>query len=589
MKTINRRDFIRASAAGFGLAIVSTGLSSCSQLSSASGKDKRLPVSFDHGVASGDPLTDRAIIWTRLSVANAEDTTIAWEVREAHTNKRVINGEATVTAQTDHTIKIDAAGLEAGRAYRYRFSSNGVASPQGYFKTLAIGDVASAKFAVVSCANYPAGYFNVYGAIGKRQDLDAVLHLGDYIYEYGSGGYATERAAELGRELATDNNTETLTLSDYRKRYALYRSDQQLQACHQAHTFITVWDDHEITNDAHISAAENHDASEGDYQSRKLQALQAYFEWMPIRPASQEDGDYKSYRQFSYGNLLDLYMLDTRIVGRDPQLEYKNYLGEDGFKAKQFNQDLADPNRNLLGLDQLRWLQNAMTDSKATWQVLGQQILMGRMNLPAAIVTRQMSFEEYGLTATVAQIAARLKAGDSSVTEQEKQVYIANQQVLNDKNLALIQQAAIPYNLDAWDGYTAERERVLATAKQLRKNFVVLAGDTHNAWANQLTDNSGSNVGVEFATSSVSSPGLESYIGLDDINAAINFEQNITRIVDGLHYHNSYDRGFLEVSFTPNAATAEWLFVDTVHATDYTINEARGHRMVVPVNSHQLA
>ena len=576
MARLTRRDFLKASALGMGAVAISTGLAGC-----VLDSDDKRRVDFTHGVASGDPLQDSVILWTRAVPERGSKVKVGWEIAtDAEFSSVVRSGTAETTEAHDFTIKVDAQGLMPGQRYYYRFRSSGATSPVGAATTLPEGSVEQVRLAVVSCSNYPAGYFHVYREVAKQADLDAVIHLGDYIYEYSSDpdSYASEDARALGRTFPENNNRELLTLADYRRRYAIYRQDPDLQLAHQRLPFIVVWDDHEVANDTWRNGAENHDDSEGDFNQRKLSALQAFFEWMPIRPVI-EGNDEAIYRSFRFGDLVDLHMLDTRIIGRDQQLDYLNYLSESGLNAQQFMADVTDPNRTLLGTEQRLWLQNKLATSSGRWQVLGQQVLMGRMDLPAelllGIATGNVSELPQAL-AELATIKFRALQGDPTLTEQE---------------LSRISTAA-PYNLDAWDGYQAEREVVLGMARQLDKNLVVLAGDTHNAWANNLKDMNGNQVGVEFATASVSSPGLEDYLGLPDALIA-DAEQGIGLLVDGLDYLNINQRGYMVVTFTQDEALANWYFVDTVKSREYTVDSSRsaarktlpgaGNRMVDPV------
>jgi len=330
---------------------------------------------------------------------------------------------------------------------------------------------------------------------------------------------------------------------------------------HAAVPLIAVWDDHEVANDAWQDGAENHDTlTQGDFADRKLAALQAYFEWLPIRPFNANDRE-TIYRSFHYGDLVSLYMLDTRIIGRDEQLDYLDFLTQDGINASAFAAAVGDPNRTMLGMEQRNWLQQQMAGSLATWQVLGQQVLLGRMNLPAELLadildpdaaTLLLKFEE------LAQIKGRLLMGDPTLTDAEK---------------ARV-QTVLPYNLDAWDGYAAEREVILGTARQLGKDLVVLSGDTHNAWANDLRDLEGAAVGVEFATASVSAPGLEDYLQLP-AEFVSDAEQAIQLLVDDLQYLNANQRGYLVATFTRDEARADWRFVTTVKDTEYALDASR--------------
>jgi len=561
MTKLTRRDFLKASAMGMGAVVVSTGLAGC-----VFDSDDKRSTEFTHGVASGDPLADGVVLWTRV-VPNKEfekAVSVAWEVATDSGFENLIHsGTAEARNAHDFTVKVDVRGLTSGQTYYYRFRTSDSQSPVGKTLTLPEGSVDSVRLAVVSCANYPAGYFNVYREISKRDDLDAVVHLGDYIYEYSSeaGSYAAADAAALGRTFPADNDVELITLKDYRRRYDIYRSDADLQALHEKVPFIVVWDDHEVANDAWQNGAENHNADEGEYGTRKLEALQAYFEWMPIRPVF-EGNDEAIFRTFRFGDLVDLHMLDTRHMGRDEPLNYLDYFSSDGsLNQAQFIADVGSQSRTLLGAEQLLWLQSSMGYSTAKWQVLGQQILMGRMNLPAELLVAIATENFAGLPQALgelAQLKGRKLAGDPTLTAAE---------------LARIETAA-PYNLDAWDGYQYEREVVLGTAKQLNKNLVVLAGDTHNAWANNLKDFNGDQIGVEFATSSVSSPGLEEYLQLqaDQVAGA---EQGIGLLADDLDYLNLNQRGYMMVTFTTDEARADWYFVDTIKARDYAIDATR--------------
>lgn len=512
------------------------------------------PVKFKHGVASGDPTQTQVIIWTRVTPSDeASSPRALWLVaKDRHFRHVVRYGFVKTDAGKDFTMKVDVEGLQPGRKYFYKFialNKQGrlIDSPTGKTRTLPEGHVESFKLAVFSCSNYPAGFFHAYEEAAKQRDVDAVLHLGDYIYEYGMGGYATEDAEAMGR--IPNPLTEIISLQDYRTRYAQYRSDKALQRLHKKKPFICVWDDHEITNDAYKDGAENHNEGEGLFSDRKAAALKAYYEWMPVREGEVSD---QVYRQFEVGDLLSLYMLDTRLVARDKQLDYADYIDPltGGFNGEAFVADVSNPSRQLLGQEQLNWLSNGMATSGATWQVLGQQVLMGRMLLPAAVATQQISLGDYAALAELAQ---------------------TNPELLTPEQLAILQLPSIPYNLDAWDGYAYEREVLFGTVQALNKNMVCLAGDTHNAWANNLEALDGSAVGVEFATPGVSSPGLETYLPEDPLAVAA----GVTQLVEPLKFANTGDRGFMTVELTHQKVTAEWIFVSSVKSSDYTVlNEA---------------
>lgn len=562
MTKLTRRDFLKASAAGFGAAVLSTSLIGCSS-------DTREPlplpyrVQFLHGVASGDPATDAIILWTRVS-ADAATVPVSWQLAQDKDFKQIVrSGDTSTSAQSDYTVKIDVRDLNAGTEYYFRFRAGTVTSAVGRAKTLPAAGVNAVKLAVFSCSNYPAGYFHVYAKAAEITNLDAVIHLGDYIYEYGADGYASENAAALGRQ--SQPATEILSLADYRTRYSQYRTDSALQQLHAAAPFIAVWDDHEITNDTWRDGAENHQPDEGDFTQRKQAALKAYFEWMPIRPAAAND-ELTIYRQFEFGDLVNLMMLDTRVIGRDEQLSYASYTDpvSGQLDSARFSADLMQANRTLLGNEQLQWLLDKLSQSEARWQLLGQQVLMGRMLLPAAIATQQLSINDFAELAALAQLAARAQAGDPSLSAEQLAYLQANQHRLTPQVLTLLQLPPIPYNLDAWDGYPAEREQILLQVKALNKKLIVLAGDTHNAWANHLDAADGSPVAVELATSSVTSPGLEQYIGLADRAAAAATEAGLVQLVAGLQYINAYDRGFMLLNINRDSVRCDWLFVDSI-------------------------
>ena len=535
----SRRHFLKTVAAGSTVAVTGIGLTGCNLADI---------VSFSHGVASGDPLADRVIIWSRLTPQFPAHYPINWQVA---TDRRFANivksGSVTAGAERDYTIKVDVDGLMPATEYYYRFEFFGKTSAVGKTKTLPVGDVSSVRMAVFSCSNYPAGYFNVYREAALRDDLDAVLHLGDYIYEYEKDGYASEDALSLGRVSVPAH--ELRTLDDYRKRYAQYRSDSDLQALHAKVPFIVVWDDHEISNDTYKDGAENHDPmTEGEFYVRRSAAIQAFYEWLPLREQDAQQPE-RIYRSFDFGNLLSLHMLDTRVIGRDKQLDYAGYFDTQtgAFDGAGFQADLGDVNRQLLGAEQTQWLQSQMAASNAQWQILGQQVLMGRMDIPAPLVTQQISFSDY------TSLLIKGQAASAELSPQEQ---------------AILAQPAIPYNLDAWDGYFVARETVLQTALQLDKNLIVLSGDTHNAWANDLKDMHGNQAGVEFATSSVSSPGLEDYFPNEQPDAVA---AGLTQMIEPLKFANTELRGYMLLTVTPESAQADWHFVDTVKSGQYSM------------------
>lgn len=574
--SISRRELIQKSLASFGALSIPVSLTACG----SDNNDSTSPttkVEFLHGVASGDPLKDRVILWTRIT---PQDTSlrleVVWEIATDDKFTQVINtGKVQTASAQDFTVKVDADKLKSGQTYYYRFKFGSVISPVGRTKTLP-ETTSSVQFAVCSCSNYPAGYFYVYKEMAK-QEVDAIIHLGDYIYEYGKDGYATEEAVKLGRTLAADNDKEIIKLDDYRKRYALYHTDSDLQAAHARHPFIVIWDDHELANDAWKDGAENHQANEGNFLDRKLAALQAYFEWMPIRPVSATD-HLNIYRQFDFGSLVQLTMLDTRILARDKQLDYANYMTASGLDIAKFQTDLTSTTRTLMGYTQREWLQKKLAQSTATWNVLGQQVLMAKMLIPAELLLSLSAITSGNVTAEtlvkmnqqiieLVTLKVRLKSGDPTLTAAEK---------------ARVTTVA-PYNLDAWDGYYAEREILYGTLKTLNKKVVVLAGDTHNAWSADLHTQAGDFVGVELATSSVSSPGMEKYLSIP-LAQLQQFEMAFTTLIDELNYTNLNQRGYLKVSFTAQQVQADWVFVNSIKEKTYTVDTARAHQVVLNNN-----
>lgn len=582
MPPIDRRNFIRHAI--FGSSALASGLLTGCNNDDNDSVATATAASFTHGVASGDPLADRVILWTRvLPSTNATSTSVTWEVASdaAFTNV-VSKGETKTDAARDYTVKVDATGLTAGNTYYYRFKADGSTSPVGTTRTLPQASPDEVKLAVFSCANYPAGYFHVYAEAAKRDDLFAAIHLGDYIYEYPAGAdqYASADAEKLGRVSLPAN--ELVKIDDYRQRYAQYRSDKDLQAVHAKLPFICIWDDHEIANDTWKDGAENHTAAtEGDFALRRAAALKAWQEWLPVREQDASN-PLRAYRSFDFGTLLSLHMLDTRAGGRDKQLDYATYIDPTtgAFNATTFAADMADPTRQLLGAEQMAWLQSQLAASGATWQVLGQQILMGKMYLPSPLLTPTpqkptVSFAQYGVLAaafiTYQTLVARLTAAGTPITPENllaAGMTAAQLTIVNDPvNQAIIAAPSIPYNLDAWDGYAIARETVFGTARALDKNIVVLSGDTHNAWASDLQDVSGNAIGVEFATPSVSSPGLEEYI--PDTKPA-ELAAGVQQLIPTLAYADTAQRGYMVLSVNATEAKADWYFVSSVKTSTYT-------------------
>jgi len=398
---------------------------------------------FYHGVASGDPMSDRVIIWTRVTPdTNQINQTIVvnWRVATDTGMISIVQSGAVLTdSSADFTVKVDVTTLLPNKFYYYEFQTASYLSPRGRTKTNPISNADSLRFALVSCANYEAGWFNVYASLLQRSDFDAVLALGDYIYEYNTGGYSPNAA--VNRQWSPAN--EIVSIADYRMRYSTYRLDDDLQRLHQQFPFIIVYDDHEFTNDAWMNGAQNHTpGTEGPWSARKAIASKAFFEWQPIRVTNTSNPT-QIYRSINYGSLIEFMMLDTRVAGRDLQ-------------AGTTGATVTSPTRQLLGTTQYSWLASKLSASTAQWKILGQQVMM-----------------------------APLKVLGNAV------------------------------NGDQWDGYPAERDRIYNHVLTNNiSNLVVLTGDIHSSWANDLPTASyngstgGGSAGVEFVTPSVTSPGL---------------------------------------------------------------------------------
>jgi len=388
---------------------------------------------FAHGVASGDPLADAVIVWTRVTEPGAPSVAVEWLLsKDPELDSVLKSGLVTTTADTDFTVKVDVTGLEAGTTYYYAFRVGKRRSLAGRTRTMpAVAE--RARIAFTSCANYQNGYFNVYGAIAKRLDLDLWVHLGDYIYEYKAGEYADPNLAAARSHLPAN---EAISLQDYRTRYAQYRGDPDLQLLHRQHPLVVVWDDHEFANNAYVDGAQNHDPSEGDWNDRKRAASRAFLEWLPIRVATADPVP-KIFRTFKFGSLFDLIMLDTRMIARAKQ------AGDDDTSVG----DPAvwrDPTRQLLGSEQEAWFLNELAISRergARWRLVGNQVIISQARDPRSPT------------------------------------------VMGDPNMT----RSILYS-DFWDGYQPARDRVFNYLLEGGvQNVVFLTGDIHTSWAFEVS------------------------------------------------------------------------------------------------------
>jgi alkaline phosphatase D len=580
----SRREFLVHSASALAAASMGGTLAACSS-------DEGTPAAvYAYGVASGDPLADRVILWAHARIpGSSQSVGLSWQVAsDSHFASVVSSGRAQATEATGFTVKVDATGLVAGTTYYYRFIDDaGVISPVGTTRTLPAMGATAVKLAVFSCTLYPAGYFHAYDAAAKS-DAQYAIHLGDYIYEYGAaaGEFGNGTAVTLGRVTVPAN--VIVSLSDYRARYAQYRSDAELQALHARMPWITVWDDHEFANNAFMTGAENHNpATQGDWATRKANAAQAYHEWMPIRTPDPANL-LKIYRSFDFAGLFTLHMLDTRIEGRVQQ--YANYgdpLGTPGYQYADYVAGLTPVNgvppdaaRTMISSTQQAWLSGGLAASKATWQIFGNQDIMGKMWLPVSVLNAQGAA---AAAPTTANLQAVQQAISSYLTAKATRA-AAGAGALTPAQTALLdpaQNPRLPYNLDSWDGYPINRETVLQTVKALGKKLVVISGDSHNAWFNNLTTLAGEKVGVEFAGSSVTSPGFESaglgslapsldgsVLGAAAVGAGLG-------LIDDLGYADTSRRGYLQLTVSADAVKGDYVFVSTVVQSSYTTSIGR--------------
>ena len=483
---------------------------------------------FTHCVASGEPGPNQVLLWTRY--ASADEAALKWELAEdADFARIVVQGDATASPANDCCARAWAKGLKPGQWYFYRFvAPGGEKSPVGRTKTLPVGKVDKFRIAVFSCSNYGFGWFNAYGHAAEAGDFDLVLHLGDYFYEYKRGTYPDEKEGLAERLLPID---EAVTLSSYRERFSTYRNDPDLQRLHQLYPVITMWDDHEVANDAWKDGAENHQSeTEGPYAVRETVAEKAYREWLPVSEAD--------WAQYEIGKLATLFRLETRHVARDKPFDLgdlmKGKRGPELEAALTAFRDGAwrDPARTLMGAEQEAWLASSLkasTRAGKPWQILAQQVIMGQTGFGKDLIG--------GMTKDVdPAMRARILAANRA------------------------QQSGIPYAMDMWSGYPAARERLYQAALNANANLLVLAGDSHNAWA---FDHSyaGEAVGVEMAGQSVTSPGFEHYLGWIKPDA---LARDVMAASPSLKWCDTSQRGYLAVELTPKAATGEWRFLQTI-------------------------
>ncbi|WP_432769605.1 MAG: alkaline phosphatase [Sphingopyxis sp.] len=502
---------------------------------------------FTHGVASGEPGANSVLLWTRYAAAS--DSALTAEISESPDFAKIAGG-GTVTAKGDgdHIAKITVDGLEPGRWYFYRFvAPDGTKSLTGRTRTLPQGATSAFNLALFSCSNLPFGWFNAYGHAAARQDIDLVIHVGDYLYEYPAGDYPAAEQKVPGREVQPAG--ELVALADYRLRYAAYRADPDLQRLHQLFPMIAQWDDHEFANDAWKGGAENHNAGEGSWTDRIAAAERAHTEWMPVSDTR--------WRHYQVGDLATIFLPETRVTARDKPFEISDILHDTRDPAaalKQFAEGAyRDPARQLMGQTQENWLADglaASTRSSTRWQVCAQQIVMGSLFTPP---------ESRGWFG-------------ADMAENVRRRVAASQ---------IAAKAGLPLNMDSWDGYPAARSRLLAAAQAADADFVTLSGDSHNAWAFDLSEG-GKPAGVEIGGHSVTSPGFETYTpGISD-------EMRVTalrRSSPQLKWANTQDRGYVSVALTRDRVTANWHNLGTIRDRSLALKDThsmtvqRGRRM----------
>ncbi|MFE3855405.1 alkaline phosphatase D family protein [Streptomyces griseorubiginosus] len=489
---------------------------------------------FLHGVASGDPLPDGILLWTRVTPTEeatpgsglGPDVEVAWTVAKDKAFTTVVaKGSVTATAASDHTVKADVRGLAPATDYWFRFSAGGTDSPAARTRTAPAADAAvtNLRFGVVSCANWEAGWFSSYRHLAARGDLDAWLHLGDYIYEYGTGEYGTRDT--VVRQHAPTH--EILTLADYRIRHGKYKTDPDLQALHAVAPVVAIWDDHEFANDAWSGGAENHtEGTEGAWSARQAAAKQAYFEWMPVRTATAGT----TYRRLRFGKLADLSLLDLR-----------------SFRSQQVgvgSGSVDDPNRTITGRAQLDWLKAGLKSSDTTWRLVGNSVMIS----PFAIGS---------LTADLLRPLAELLG-------------------LPKEGLGL--------NPDQWDGYTDDRRELLAHLRSNAiRNTVFLTGDIHMAWANDVPVDAGTyplsaSAATEFVVTSVSSDNLDDILKVPEGTVTALAAPVIQLANRHVHWVDTDRHGYGVLDITAERAQMDYYVLSDKTKQNATSTWARSYR-----------
>jgi alkaline phosphatase D len=517
---LSRRTFLKGTAAAAGAA-AALRLPGGRRLATAA----PLPPPFVHGVASGDPLPDGVILWTRVT-PSADATPgsgrgpaldVRWVVATDPGLRDVVReGTVRTDALRDHTVKVDVRGLQPRTRYFYAFSTGSARSIVGSTRTApARGTAADLRFALASCSNFEGGHFAGYRGIAERTDLDFVLHVGDYIYEYEVGYYGA--GPDIGREHEPAN--EILSLADYRRRYACYREDPDLRSAHAAHPFILMWDDHEVANDNWEQGAENHDpATQGDFRARYERASQAYREWLPVREHPSDPQ--RLYRRLELGDLATLHMIDSRSY-RSEQTSLPI--------TPEYDPAVDDPNRTILGREQKAWFKAGLSAATTTWQ------LVGNPQMIAPVLFPPLPQEVLGPIADVT---------------------------------GLLPRDGLGYNSDQWDGYRAARDEILRhLAGEGIDNAVFLTGDIHSSWACDLPINPGGypltspSVATELVGTSITSDNLDEITGSPPRTTSVAVEEAIKASNRHIKLLEFDSHGFSVVDVTRERLQMDWFYL----------------------------
>ncbi len=505
---------------------------------------------FRHGVASGDPDATSVVLWTRVTTSG--DVTVVGEIaRDPDFTSITARTELATGPDRDHTVKWLARDLQPGQTYFYRFRLDSEVSPTGRARTLATGKLDRLGIALASCSNYAFGHFNAYEAIAHDAGVDFVLHTGDYIYEYGQDGWGDEAGKALGRR--HDPAHEIVSLSDYRRRHAQYKTDAGAQAMHAAHTLLACWDDHESANNPWTGGAQNHQpTSEGAWEARRVASVQAYFEWMPVREPEWLDQPGRTqaqfWRSYSFGDLATLTTLETRHTARAEQIDYQQ-LGKDiadPAAVAQFRRDvLGAPGRRMISPECEADLARSLTQSVAAgqpWRLIGNAIPVARTDVPDLVDLGILPDPD-------APGAPYTGAG-----------------IENARQLAAKGRAGLPFYPDTWDGYPWAREQLYNLSRKAgAADLIFLTGDSHSFWANSLKDAAGRPAGVELGTAGITSPGdfVESGFG-DALSQALDkaFSDHVPEVVwtDNMH------QGYVRLDLRRDDAEATFIAIDTVRS-----------------------